>query len=104
MLSAIIYIHYYIIIQGGFLLFVQVEDDDTAIDDHVDDIFIDMPLATNSPTIPAVFVGNFNNGRLELSFSVTCSSGFTGADCTTRSMLISSNFYTHRQLSLDVVK
>lgn len=69
--------------QGEFLLYVHVYDDDTTDPDAVDDIFIEMSLATSSSfTAPQVFVGNFNNARLELSFRVQCSPGFAGEDCT----------------------
>lgn len=74
----------YVTMQGAFLLFVQViDDDDLTGDDHVDDIFIEMSLATSSLfTAPQTFVGSSNNARLELSFRVQCSPGFMGEDCT----------------------
>ena len=63
---------------------MQVTDYDPIDDDHVDDIFIDMSLATSSSfTVPQTFVGTSNNARLELSFRVQCSPGFTGEDCIT---------------------
>ena len=70
------------ILQGSFLLFVEVSDDDTfPPDDTVANIFVEQELLPSSSfTLPEFFTAA--NARLELSFRVQCNSGFTGPDCT----------------------
>lgn len=65
-------------------------DVDTFLDDIVDDIFIEgslsiSPFFTNQRT----YRGISGNARLELSFRVQCSQGFTGGDCS--SMYLDNN-------------
>lgn len=85
---------YTMLLQGGFLLYVQVEDEDTGNDnDHVDDIFIDMLLATSASfTVSQTFIGEFSRGRLELIFRVQCSPGITGENCAIQDK---SSVYIH---------
>ena len=71
--------------QDSFLLYVQVEDYDTASITYtrVNDFFISKVLSLSSSfTDPESFPGEFNNGSIQLSFRVQCDAGFTGDDCT----------------------
>ena len=62
---------------------MQVLDFDPANDnDVIDNIYVDMAL-TPSPsfTTPQTFVGNYGNGKLEMSFRVQCTDGYSGNTC-----------------------
>ena len=77
-------------LQGGFLLYVHITDVDLAINDPVENIFVNMLLPTSpSFSAPVRYTGSNGNALLEMSFRVQCSPGFTGADCaSSKSMRI----------------
>ena len=65
--------------QGGFQLYISVVDEDVDIDDHVDDIFVDITLSPSTSFTPVqTFTGIYNNSMVELSFRVTCLVADTG--------------------------
>ena len=61
---------------------MYVIDDDVFSDDDVDHIYFEMSLSPMSPAITLQQTGTLRNGRLEASFRVQCSLGFTGENCT----------------------
>ena len=75
-------------IQGRFLLYVAIVDDDSIVftsSDPVEDIFVELELATSNVfTTPMEYTGDSGNARLELSFRVQCGPGFTGSNCTSK--------------------
>lgn len=77
-------------IQGRFLLYILVEDDDEAEGvggvDIVDNIFIAAELsattASSDSVVEVTAAGDYGNAMLLLSYWVQCTPGFTGLDCT----------------------
>ena len=63
---------------------MKVEDTDlVSANEDVDDIFVEMILPpSTSFTDQDFFTGESGIGRIELSFRVLCSPGFTGDDCS----------------------
>ena len=73
------------ILQDAVELYIEVSDYDSFnSNDHVDDIYVTISLTPNATFTPRqVFIGNYGNSRIELSFRVQCSSNFYGNNCTT---------------------
>ena len=70
------------IIQGGFLLYILIEEDDVDSKEIIDRIYIEQQLSPGTRTAMMNYIGNFSNAQMMLSFSVECVNGFNGSDCS----------------------
>ena len=69
--------------QGRAQFYIQVTDDDSNENDHVDDIYVDIsrtPSAFFSSEMS--YNGDHGNGRITLSFRVQCNTFFFLDNCT----------------------
>ena len=68
--------------QGGFQLFFEAFDDDNGVSnpDHLDDIFVNRALPTDTSSPLATYSGR--RVSVVMSFRVVCDTNFYGDDCS----------------------
>lgn len=63
-------------------MFIRAYDSDPVVDDHLDNIFIEMDLAESSNfTTAQEFTGDMNRVIIRMTFRVMCQENYYGANC-----------------------